>query len=76
MISIGYVDEMAKYARWQNENVYQCCEEIGPQERERDRGMFFGSIHNTLDHICAVNRAILTILDGAMPLQNPLGQVT
>ena len=75
MISIGYVDEMAKYARWQNENVYQCCEEIGPQERERDRGMFFGSIHNTLDHICAVNRAILTFLDGAMPSQNPLGQV-
>lgn len=75
MISIGYVDEMAKYARWQNENVYQCCEDIGPQERGRDRGMFFGSIHNTLDHICVVNRAILTFLDGAMPLQNPLGQV-
>jgi uncharacterized damage-inducible protein DinB len=53
--------------RWQNDNVYECCEEIGPEARNLDRGMFFGSIHNTLDHICVVNQSILTFLNGSLP---------
>ena len=75
MITNAFIDEMASYARWQNDNVYECCEEIGQDERTRDRGMFFGSIHNTLDHICVVNRSILTFLDGALPERNPPGHV-
>ncbi len=75
MISTRYVDEMSKYARWQNDITYQLCEDIGQSQRERDRGMYFGSIHNTLDHICVVNRAILTFLNGALPIQNPRGHV-
>lgn len=75
MISYDYVEEMAKYTRWQNDSVYQCCDEIGQQERMRDRGMFFGSIHNTLDHICVVNRTILTFLDGVLPERIPYGQM-
>lgn len=73
MITNDYVDEMATYARWQNDNVYQCCEEIGLEERKLDRGMFFGSIHNTLDHICVVNRSILTFLNGTLPERNARG---
>ena len=75
MITIGYIEEMAAYTRWQNDSIYECCEEIGPLERARDRGMFFGSIHNTLDHICVVNSAILTFLDGVLPKRNPPGVV-
>lgn len=67
MISNDYLDEMASYARWQNDGVYQRCDEIGQQERTRDRGMFFGSIHNTLDHVCVVNRTILTFVHGVLP---------
>lgn len=37
--------------------------------------MFFGSIHNTLDHICVVNRSILTFLNGALPDRRPFGHV-
>lgn len=73
MITNEYIHEMATYTRWQNDNIYECCEEIGPEERKRDRRMFFGSIHNTLDHICVVNRSILTFLDGILPERNPLG---
>ena len=73
MITNEYIHEMATYARWQNDNVYRCCDEIGPDERKRDRGMFFGSIHNTLDHICVVNRSILTFLNGTLPERNPPG---
>lgn len=67
MITPNYVAEMAAYSRWQNDNIYQICDEIGPEERLRDRGLFFSSIHHTLDHICLVNRSILTFLGGVMP---------
>ncbi len=75
MITNEYIAEMATYTRWQNENVYHCCEEVGSEERQRDRGMYFGSIHNTLDHICVVNRSILTFINGALPDRNPPGHV-
>lgn len=75
MITSNYVEEMATYSRWQNDSVYRFSEEIGPEERKRDRGMFFGSIHSTLDHICVVNRSILTFLNGTLPERNPRGHV-
>ena len=73
MITSEYIHEMATYTRWQNDNIYKCCDDIGLQERKRDRGMFFGSIHNTLDHICVVNRSILTFLDGTLPERSAPG---
>lgn len=75
MIAPSYVVEMAAYSRWQNDNIYRICDEIGEEERVRDRGLFFGAIHNTLDHICVVNRAILTYIDGTMPERTRPGQV-
>ena len=55
--------------------TYRLCDEIGQVERERDWGLFFGSIHHTLNHICLVNRSILTHLDGIMPESIPLDQM-
>lgn len=74
MITNGYIEEMATFSRWQNDTVYKYCEQIGAKERNKDRGMFFGSIHSTLDHICVVNRSILTLLNGTLPKQNSSGQ--
>ena len=76
MVTNEYLLEMAAYTRWQNDNLYQNCEEIGRDERMRDRGMFFSSIHNTLDHICLVNRNILSFLDGNLPERKPRGHAT
>ncbi|XWN33609.1 MAG: DinB family protein [Devosia sp.] len=75
MITRSYVAEMAAYSRWQNDTIYRICDEIGPEERKRSRGLFFDSIHDTLDHVCLVNRAILTFLDGTTPDRIPLDQV-
>ena len=66
---------MARYSRWQNDNVYRICDEIGQDERQRNRGLFFGSIHHSLDHICLVNRSILSFLDGIMPERAPFDQI-
>lgn len=42
---------MARYNRWMNERVYECCARIPDEERKRDAGAFFKSIHGTLNHL-------------------------
>lgn len=42
---------LAQYNRWFNERLYAACETLSDEERKRDRGAFFGSIHNTLNHL-------------------------
>ena len=46
-----YATAMAAYNRWMNENVYAKAAELSDEERKRDLGAFFGSIHGTLNHI-------------------------
>ena len=40
-----YGHVMARYNRWQNDVLFKLCDQIGDDERRRDRGMFFKSIH-------------------------------
>jgi uncharacterized damage-inducible protein DinB len=42
---------LARYNSWFNARLYDACERISDEERKRDRGAFFGSIHNTLNHL-------------------------
>ncbi|MEO7390811.1 MAG: DinB family protein [Ramlibacter sp.] len=42
---------LARYNRWFNQRLYQACGQLSDDERKRDRGAFFGSIHNTLNHL-------------------------
>ena len=51
MISPEYCQLMARYNRWMNERLYALLSEIPDEERKRDRGAFFGSIHGTLNHL-------------------------
>ena len=51
MIDKEFVERLAKYNRWQNQNVYGAADRIPDEERKRDRGAFFGSIHATLNHL-------------------------
>ena len=51
--------EMALYGKWQNEALYRLCDGLTNEARQEDRGMFFGSIHRTLDHILMVDRYLL-----------------
>ena len=47
MIGTGYVKRMARYNRWQNENLYFCADRLSDEARRQDRAAFFGSIHGT-----------------------------
>ncbi|HEU0148723.1 MAG TPA: DinB family protein, partial [Bradyrhizobium sp.] len=51
MIGTGYVKRMARYNRWQNENLYSCADRLSDEARQQERGAFFGSIHGTLNHL-------------------------
>ena len=50
---------MAGYNRWMNEKIYATCAALSDEERKRDRGAFFKSIHGTLNHILLGDRSWL-----------------
>jgi uncharacterized damage-inducible protein DinB len=51
MINAGYVQQMARYNRWQNANLYNVADQLTDKARRLDRGAFFGSIHGTFNHL-------------------------
>ncbi|HVN34919.1 MAG TPA: DinB family protein [Casimicrobiaceae bacterium] len=51
MISPEYCQLMARYNRWMNERLYALLSTVSDEERKRDRGAFFGSMHGTLNHL-------------------------
>lgn len=51
MIQPGYLQRMARYNRWQNDNLYAAATALSDEDRRKDRGSFFKSIHATLSHI-------------------------
>ena len=67
---------MAVYNSWQNRVLYDLCEQIGDEERKRDRGMFFKSIDATLNHLIHIDRRILGIMKtGEAPVYDAHTQV-
>lgn len=56
MISVEHARAMARYNRWMNERLYDCCAGLSDAERKRDAGAFFRSIHGTLNHLLLADR--------------------
>jgi uncharacterized damage-inducible protein DinB len=56
MIDSTYVQRMARYNRWQNENLYGVADRLADEARRQERGAFFGSIHKTLSHLLWADR--------------------
>ncbi|PSB07681.1 damage-inducible protein DinB [filamentous cyanobacterium CCP1] len=56
MITTSFLETMALYNQWQNETLFGICNDLSEHQIKRDRGMFFGSIFNTLNHILYVDR--------------------
>ena len=62
MDTSSFVDNyrlLARYNRWFNQRLFDACEQLTDEERKRDRGAFFGSIHNTLNHLVLGDQAWL-----------------
>lgn len=41
---------------WMNEKLYAVCARLSDEERRRDLGAFFRSVHGTLNHLLLVDR--------------------
>lgn len=48
--------DMAAYNRWMNERLYAVCAQLSDDERKKDCGAFFKSIHGTLNHILLADK--------------------
>ena len=51
MIGVEFVLRMARCNRWQNGNIHVAADGLTDEERHRERGAFFGSIHRTMCHL-------------------------
>jgi uncharacterized damage-inducible protein DinB len=56
MNMINYARAMASYNRWMNKRIYDACSRLSDEERKRDLGTFFKSIHGTLNHLLLADR--------------------
>ena len=48
---------MARFNAWVNKRVYDCVAGLSDADYRKDRKAYFGSIHNTLNHLLVVDRA-------------------
>jgi uncharacterized damage-inducible protein DinB len=47
---------LARYNRWMNDKLFVVAAGLSDEERKRDLGAFFGSVHGTLNHILLADR--------------------
>jgi uncharacterized damage-inducible protein DinB len=56
MNPLEYAKTLADYNRWMNDRIYAACAKLSDEQRKRDAGAFFKSIHGTLNHILLGDR--------------------
>ena len=76
MIAPEHARIMARYNQWQNRSLVSAAGTLSPEDRWRDRGAFFGSIAQTLNHIYWDDRIWLARLareprDDGIPYAHP-----
>jgi uncharacterized damage-inducible protein DinB len=64
---------LARYNRWMNEKLYAVASTLSDEERKRDRGAFFKSIHATLNHLLVGDRIWLGRFEGVVLEGDALG---
>ncbi len=55
-LSLAAYAAQARYNRWMNESLYATAEKLTGEERRRDLGAFFRSVHRTLNHLLLADR--------------------
>ncbi len=62
-----YADLLTRYSQWMNQSVYMAASQLNDQDRKADRGLFFKSIHGTLNHLLLCDRMWLDRFKGQSP---------
>jgi uncharacterized damage-inducible protein DinB len=56
--------QYARYNRLANKTLYEACAGLSDDERRRDLGAFFKSVHGTLNHLLLGDRIWMTRFEG------------
>ena len=65
----------ARYNRLANETLYEACARLSEEERRRDLGAFFKSVHGTLNHLLLGDRIWMTRFEGGSHASTDLGGI-
>jgi uncharacterized damage-inducible protein DinB len=68
MIGVDHARLMARYNVWQNDNLYGAADALPDEERHRERGAFFGSIHRTMCHLLWADQTWMSRFRNTPPL--------
>ena len=73
MITPAYVRTMARYNSEMNRRLYAGAARLSDQQRKADRGLFWKSLHGTLNHLMWGDRQWMSRFDGwpANTVPNP-----
>ena len=68
-------DELAAYNRWANRRVYDDAATLSDEVRKRPLGLFFSSIHGTLNHMLVADYIWMRRFTGEGPQPERLNQI-
>ncbi|MDY6919680.1 MAG: DinB family protein [Pseudomonadota bacterium] len=60
----SYANTMAQYNQWMNQQLYRAVATLEDRRRKQDCGLFFHSIHGTLNHLLLCDRMWLARFQG------------
>lgn len=70
---VDWLNALARYNRWMNDKLYALAATLSDQERKRDVGAFFESIHGTFNHLLLADRVWLARFQGVALAEGLLG---
>jgi len=71
MMSPEWLSTLARYNAWMNDKLYAVAATLSDEERKRDLGAFFKSIHGTFNHLLVADRIWLSRFKG-LPLPDAI----
>jgi uncharacterized damage-inducible protein DinB len=70
-----HFDQLAAYNRWANRRVYDDAASLTDEIRKRPAGLFFGSVHGTLNHLLVADYIWMRRFTGEGPQPERLNQI-
>jgi uncharacterized damage-inducible protein DinB len=70
-----HFDQVAAYNRWANRRIYADAASLPDEARQRPVGLFFGSLHGTLNHLLVTDYIWMRRFTGAGPQPERLNQI-
>jgi len=75
MVDPDYVRVMSAYGAWMNGRMLDLCGGLSDEDRRRDLGAFFRSVHHTFDHLIFGDVAWMGRFTGSAMPAKPVGEL-